>query len=648
MSNQRIIERGTAFLELLCAILAAGLWLFQENILAYIGIAVGPWPLLLLALLGLLRWLRTGRVFHGARFWPPLMLFMLAALVGLWTAYDLNLALHKFWLIIAALGLCWAMARQPDLTGIYLSLALWGLFGVILTSYFLMTHDWSAYPIKVPIITRFGRLLSQRLLTIPIDHSNPNFVGGMLATTLPCYVPLIVLSWRSKRLPIRRWLPPLWIAAGVITLLGVFLTVSRGAWMALGLTGLLWGIWRARELLQQRFHPPKRRYVIGAALVVGALLVLLAMSIAPSAALLNVATLQNRLTLWRSARQLIRDYFFTGIGLGMFEMHYAVYALLIHVGYVGYAHNLFLDLLIELGILGIGAYLWLIITALVSGFQHLRHANDSTAWLIETGLALQIIIVTHGLVDDVLFGSQALFMFLIPYGLLSAAFRLVGSEKDIKFKEAAPTQNIWKRFSYELLIAISCFAVVVWRFPILSVWHANLGTLAQARMELSRYEQTEFDQLTLDEIRQQEDLGYAIRSFERALSLNPSNLTAHRRLASIALARGDEAQALAHMQTAWQANHRDATTRLLLGDSLVATGDVDQAVDVIHGLTFAKERLASQAWSRYWVHDRPEQAIYAWQAVLALDPTNANAVYWIERAEQRIQTESASNEKQRP
>ena len=83
MSNQRIIERGTAFLELLCAILAAGLWLFQESILAYIGIAVGPWPLLLLALLGLLRWLRTGRVFHGARFWPPLMLFMLAALVGL-------------------------------------------------------------------------------------------------------------------------------------------------------------------------------------------------------------------------------------------------------------------------------------------------------------------------------------------------------------------------------------------------------------------------------------------------------------------------------------------------------------------------------------------------------------------------------------
>ncbi len=639
MAEQRTIEHGVAFLELLCAILAAGLWFLQETIAAYAGISVGPWPLLLLGVLGVLRWRRTGRVFQQTRFIPPLVLFTLAALIGLWAAYDLTLALSKFWLIVAALGLCWAMAQQPDLTSIYLSLALWGSFGVVLTAYFLMTHDWSAYPTKVPFLTDLGRWLSGRLPSLPTEQFNPNIVGGMLATIAPCYLPLIALPRQSKRVFIRRWLPLLWAVAGAVTLTGVVLAVSRGAWVALSVTAGLWGLWRLRVPLQQHVRLPKRRYVVGGGLTVGLILAILATSMAPAAELPGTAALQNRLTLLRSGSRLARDYLFTGIGPGTFELHYAVYNLLIHVGYVPHTHNLFLDLLIELGILGIAAYLWLTITALVHGAQHLERADANTAWLIETGLALQIMIVVHGLVDDVLFGSRALFLLFIPYGLLASASSMVNAESEV---EVSATRETWTRFAYELTLAIVCFAIVVWWSPILSAWHANLGAIAQARVELSQYDQATFDVLSLDDIRQQADLGRAIRSFEKALARDPTNLTAHQRLASIALARGDDAQALAHMQAAWDAQHRDPTTRLLLGDSLVATGNVDLAVEIVRDQKFAKDRLAGQAWSRYWEAGRWKQALSAWQAVLALDPTDANAAYWIEQAEERIQTESAS------
>ena len=57
---------------------------------------------------------------------------------------------------------------------------------------------------------------------------------------------------------------------------------------------------------------------------------------------------------------LALDYPFTGAGLGSFEMAYSSYVVLLHVGFLQHGHNLFLDVWIEQGIIGLLALTWLI------------------------------------------------------------------------------------------------------------------------------------------------------------------------------------------------------------------------------------------------------------------------------------------------
>ena len=146
-------------------------------------------------------------------------------------------------------------------------------------------------------------------------------------------------------------------------------------------------------------------------------------------------------------------------------------------------------------------------------------------------------------------------------------------------------------------------------------------------------DQAHFAELTMDQVRQSEDLGAATDWLGRAVALSPGNATARQRLAAIALSRDDYADALSHTRAAWDAGHRDAVTRMLLGDALVANGEPEMAVEVLRGLPWAESRLLGQAWSRYWVHERWDQAASAWKAIVLLNPANRDAAARVVEAE---------------
>jgi thioredoxin-like negative regulator of GroEL len=168
-----------------------------------------------------------------------------------------------------------------------------------------------------------------------------------------------------------------------------------------------------------------------------------------------------------------------------------------------------------------------------------------------------------------------------------------------------------------------------------AAWYADLGAVTQTLVELPPYDYNHFDDPTLDQIRQREDLSAAETYFDRALALDPGQVTARTRLAHIALARGEYETALAHTQAAWDAGHRDRVTRLLLGDALAAQGQVEGAAAVVQGLEWAESRLNGQAWYRYWVSEDWQRAAYALRAVLLLDPQDAYAGSWVDQAEER-------------
>ena len=329
----------------------------------------------------------------------------------------------------------------------------------------------------------------------------------------------------------------------------------------------------------------------------------------------------------RDSSLLARDYLFTGAGLGTFHEHFSVYALLILVRYATFSHNMYLDLLVEQGLLGLASYLGLVIAAVVYGLQHLRRASRGSAWIIEAGLASLAVILIHGHVDDVFYGSRALLLGFVPLGLILAAVRIEAPQRVRAKRPSARAAGVrqWGTGAVVGVAILIALLGIVWR-PIMGMWHANLGALEQSRVELRAYDLAHPDNPTLDEVRQTADLSAAERQLARALEWDGDNVTARQRLGAIALSRGAYEQGLVHMEAAWDAGNRDDVTRLLLGDALVAAGQIEQAARTVRGLEWAESRLLTQAWYRYWVNGDYPRAADAWGTVVLLDPGNDHAV----------------------
>jgi hypothetical protein len=333
----------------------------------------------------------------------------------------------------------------------------------------------------------------------------------------------------------------------------------------------------------------------------------------------------NRLNIFSHAALLVRDYPFTGSGLGSFALMYSTYALLIHVPIISHAHSLFLDIAVEQGIIGAlaaavvwGGAGWL-------GMRELALAKGPRPVLAAGLLSLAALLI-HGLMDDPIYASPGIPLLWVSTGVVVATLR---------HRKAGWLVGRRWRWLVVGMALLGLLLLGLFGRTLAATWCANLGAVAQTLVELPSYDYKHSDDPTLDQIRQREDLSAAEAYFHRALALDPGQVTARTRLAHIALGRGEYETALEHTQAAWEAGHRDRVTRLLLGDALVAQGRVEEAAAMVRGLEWAESRLGGQVWYRYWVNEDWQRVAYAWRAVLLLDPENAHAGEWIERAEEK-------------
>ncbi|MBN1875864.1 MAG: O-antigen ligase family protein [Anaerolineae bacterium] len=617
------------YVELGCALLAGALWYSQGGAVWYGSDWPGPRAALLLALMwGFYRW-RVGfsRPFLSGAIKPIdvlLAFFLLSALVGTQTAYASGPAWAKFWLVVGAWGLYYAVVHQPNLAHLYGVLTVGGLFGVALTIYFFLTNDWSAHPLKVPMLVALGESISALLPRSSVDATNPNIIGGLLAMTLPFYVPLVRLARKESSVPLPVWLrqllPFLWVGAAGIVLLGLLVTTTRGAWFATLVGFALWGLWRG---LGRRFTNAVRLRWIAGLLVLGGALAAIVFYFVLAYDLPGAGALTNRLMLLKNSLPLAWDYVLTGSGLGTFQMNFSIYTLLIHVGYIINSHNVFVDLLVEQGVAGLCLYLSLVLLCIWRGVRTLRCATWQQAWIIEAGLVSLMVILIHGQVEDVLYGSPWLLLFFVPFALVQWAVVSAGAW-------AVSRPRLEWRWAAGVLGLLLVLAIVFWR-PLLAQGYASLGAMRQARVELARYEFGRTPGFIMDAVRQEVDLEEAMALFQRAVTLDSGNATARQRLAGIHLSWGEYDTAMHHIGAVWAAGHRDSVTRLLLGDALVALGRVEEAAAVIAGLTWAQVRMEGQAQDRYWRSNDFARAAYAWRAVALVQPAYA------ERALQKAQ-----------
>jgi hypothetical protein len=565
----------------------------------------------------------------------PLALFLLTAGIGLWASYDRDgswavfshpIGWQKLWGMFLAVLLYYAVATsKTSVARCWAAGALAGL-GALVAVIFIATHDWTAESAKWEPIAQLGKMVQVFLPSLPGGILNPNVSAGIIAPLLPLSLGLVAKARGRERGNARLWI--VWgLTTGCVMTLGLVLTASRGAWAGLGGGTILAVTW----WLAGKQSQGKRRLAIWAALtllagLVGGLVLVLVPTL--RATILNSYTVTNRLSVFSQAALLVRDYPFTGCGLGNFALVHSTYVLLIHVPILSHAHALLLNVAVEQGIFGALVVVVMWIGAGWLGLQELAQAKEPRPMLAAALLSL-VVLITHSLVDDALYSSRGVLLLWAPAGAIVAALPRHKLERSLLRRWLALA--VVATFSLGLVILLAGRTLA-------AAWNTNLGAVAQTKVELQAYDYKHFDKPTLDQIRQWKDLSVAEGYFARALAFNPGQATARTRRAAIALGRRQYRQALLHAQAAWDAGQRDRVTRLLLGDALVATGQAERAAEMVRGLAWAEGRLEGQAWYRYWVNGDYQRAADAWRAVAALNPQNKNAANWITRAEERAET----------
>lgn len=613
-------------LEWILLLAALGALTITEEYRWYVGGAVAA-----LAASFVVRAVRMGRTVPRTGMEGPALLFVAAAGIGLWAAYDRPLAALHLARVLAMLALFYAVADSPERSWRFIA----GGFvaaAAMLAVYWPLQHDFSAQAAKLGIIAAIGKWINALAPNVPGPSIHANVAGGVLLLALPFAAGLARHEWRRRR----EGAAVLAALLGLVVAGGLFLTGNRGGWLAVAAMAAAALLARFQR---RRFSKPRQRAVFWG--LAAGIVLLLFVGVAATGNLDAVlgmvpdptGAMQGRVSLWSQGLSLIRDYGFTGIGLGMFPMVFSVYGVLIDTPFVTHIHNTWLEVWIETGGLGIVALLWGGLAALMWGWRALgRKGGRSLAW---AGLAACLALAVHGIFDSVFFGTRMLPLAGLALGFAWISARNADPAGTPRSLPESPRR--WTRWVPVLAAeALLVLLVVILHRPLLGAWHANLGAVAQARVELNIYDPAHFDDPTLDLVRQKEDLGAAEREYARALRWDAGNLTAQQRLAALALSRAQYNKGLAAAQALWARGHRDDITRLLLGDALVAAGQPEAAADTVRGLNWAEMRLRGHAWYRYWLDKDYRRAADAWTTAIMLNPDGTNdLLYWQAEAEKR-------------
>jgi O-antigen ligase len=578
-------SRRFAWIHLGCAMAAGAAWYISDG-------RAGPWPLLV----ALIPW--AARAVSGqfpiprTRLDPFILLFVVAAAAGVWAAYDQTAAVEKFWLILGSVFVFYALAGQRAanlwtlLTGI-------SLFGGGVGLYFLLTHDWTEVPAKIEALNRLGlRLMGLRPAIFQNLHQlHPNVAGGIMALLTPYAIAAGVRALRKRHF--------LWalliIDSLAIMALALALTTSRGAAVALvgGLVG--WLMWIGAGYLSGSLFLSRRKTLGFAGLLL--------LGISLSAVLLSPggllgyldrlpgpASAGSRLQLAQDALDLAGDYWLTGAGLNSFDGLYSQYILNIPLHAVIHSHNVFLNVVIEQGVLGfvslvamVALSFWWLSDPRRSNYRHSIHGFQLAAGATFAAL---IVICLHGLVDDPLYGSRGVLLLWLPAGITAMLFPLRQS-----WRETARSTELPALIGLGIVAVLSALLLLAFRSAVVSTWHSSMGALEMARVELANYPSGEWS-----DGREAAEMDSAVSRFNHALLYNRDNRTAWHRLGLIAMLNRDYESATDSLYYAYLLDRNHRGIRKSLAYAYVWTGDIEQSLPLLRSIPEASQELSVYSW----------------------------------------------------
>ena len=538
---------------------------------------------------------------RGFRLTPldlPLALLLLSAVLGVWPAYDRSLCRNTLIALAAGCLLVGLISRLAISHRWWRAVATFiTLTSVLLSLYFVTQYAHFEYPEKVGAISRLGTLIAKvvppAVIWVPVANSVATFLEGGLFLA----VALVLTE--------KRWTWRIGGATGVgLIALALLMSASRGAWLAVLVPSALW--------LALHWRPARAVVLIGTVLALGLVIYVIArgdiMALGDipivNRTLAPLFIRPDRLDVYRNSVYLIQDLALTGIGLGeQFTMVLSKYALLIQVPFLTYAHNLYLQVWLEHGLLGVIAWLWL----MVALYQAARTAAKPGADLLyqSTWMGLTAIFV-HGVSDARQYVD--LWCWFPFFGLLGLDAAILLRRAFVMPPSAASKRRRWA-FSAGV-VGVFLVVVVVSLHPVAATWHANMGCVLQARGDL-------LASLSAGQrvaLRQQ-----AADRYRRAIQIDPHNRTARQRLGVMLMDESQFHDAVEHLEMAWQADPDNTTTRKALGLAYVWVGELERAKPLLQAIPDIVQEL--NTWGGWRITQQQiEQAINAYRTSLLLEP----------------------------
>lgn len=235
----------------------------------------------------------------------------------------------------------------------YLSLAI--LISSTLSAVFALTQF---------ILLWFFGYTSQLLYSgrVIATFGQPNFLGAFLVMSLPFIWYLVKISSKANKI--------VYILSLITVILGIFSTFSRSAYLGLLILSLIWGFYHYRLLLT----------AIASSIILFAVLANLLPNLVYSewyrfkVDTISKWTAENRLLITQKSIQLIQQKPILGYGIENFSLAFPAIIIGKDIGLkdivVDSSHNLFLDLAVQTGLVGLGLFLIFLAVTFIQGLKH--------------------------------------------------------------------------------------------------------------------------------------------------------------------------------------------------------------------------------------------------------------------------------------
>jgi len=250
---------------------------------------------------------------------------------------------------------------------------------------------------------------------------NANVLGVYLSALAPVIIGLALFYWKGMKKAIT-------VVLGCIVALGILVTFSRGTALALYCALLILGIVRRNKIM------------------VGLLILLVAIApvILPSQIKTWAKSIHynpvvfmlnaDRISIYRNTVNMIEHHPIIGVGFNTFSLNYPLYKLSepegAETGAHMYAHNHFLQMAGEIGLLGLGVFLWLLWCLFRSFGRIWRQGSGTVAGVVALALIAGIsAFLINGLTETSLYYSRVAHVFWFLIGLLLSMPRSMEEKK---------------------------------------------------------------------------------------------------------------------------------------------------------------------------------------------------------------------------